>query len=235
MVRIAVVEDEAKSRAQINEYIERYEMETGTKTDVKLFEDGEEIVKNYNGQFDIIFMDIQMKRMDGMKAAEKIRETDKAVIFVFTTSTVAYAVQGYAVEAMGYILKPVVYTVFAQMMNKAASRVQSKDKVYLTISTDKKMLRIDVATIYYIESQRHNVIIHTAQEDYVTPGTMRVLEAELKEKGFSRCNNAYLVNMKYVEGIVQSDVVVAGTDITISRGKKKTFMDALTDYIGGGK
>jgi DNA-binding LytR/AlgR family response regulator len=234
MIRIAIVEDEENYCKQLMEFIKKYDLEQRMQSEVIIYKDGESIVREYHGQYQLIFMDIQMNGMNGMQAAKKIREKDKDVIFVFVTTTVAYAVQGYAVDAMGYILKPVSYVAFAQIMAKAINSIRKHDKHYLSFTSEQGMFRINLDSIYYIESMRHKVIIHTNEKDHYTPGTMKVLEEELSDKGFARCNNAYLVNLRYVDGILQNNVNIAGNMLSISRTKRKDFMNALTDYIGGG-
>lgn len=232
MICIAIVEDENIWMQMLNEYIKRYAAENNFQVDVKCFRDGTEIVK-YQGKFDIIFMDIQLGQMNGMKAAEKIREYDKEVIFIFVTNTAAYAVQGYTVDAMGYMLKPIKYAAFAQLVKKAFTKLKRKDKVYLNINTAEGIKRLDLNTIFYIESQRHKVLIHMEDGKYLVSGTMKRLEEELREKGFARCNNAYLVNMKYIENVQRNEVIVGGNALSISRTKKQTFLEAVTDYMGG--
>lgn len=235
MIRIAIVDDDLNCCKQLKEFIVRYDHEYKTQFEVVVYKDGESIVDEYHGQYQILLLDIRMGAMDGMEVAKKIRERDKDVIFIFITTTVAYAVQGYAVDAIGYILKPVPYVAFEQILKKAIANIKKRDKRYLTFTNDQCMFRLDLDNIYYIESLKHKVIIHTNDRDYVTPGTMKVLESELSDKGFARCNNAYIVNLRYVEGIQQSDVNVAGHLLAISRTKRKEFMNSLSNYIGGGK
>ena len=112
VIRIALVEDDKVYMQQIREYLGRYEEDTGREFSVQMFPDGEDITEDYHAEYDIIFMDIQMQFMDGMTAAEKIREKDHGVVIIFLTSMVSYAVKGYEVEAFDYIVKPVSYEIF---------------------------------------------------------------------------------------------------------------------------
>ena len=107
MIQIAIVEDEEIYVKQLTEYIRKYQTERGRSIKVTVFGDGEDITENYNGVFDIILMDIQMRFMDGMTAAEKIRQMDQKVIIMFITNMIQYAVRGYEVDAMDYVVKPV--------------------------------------------------------------------------------------------------------------------------------
>ena len=95
-------------------------------------------------------------------------------------------------------------------------------------------MRLDISQIYYIESQRHNILFHTEKGDFLTVGPMKKVEALLKDKGFSKCHNAYLIHLMHVTGIVQNNVLLSdSTTLPVSRAKKKVFLEALTDYIGG--
>ena len=95
MIQIAIVEDEEIYVKQLTEYIRKYQTERGKSIKVTIFGDGEDITENYSGSFDIILMDIQMRFMDGMTAAEKIRQIDQKVIIMFITNMIQYAVRGY--------------------------------------------------------------------------------------------------------------------------------------------
>lgn len=118
MVHIAIVEDNPKTRTTLQAYIERYQKESQNEFSIRVFEDGAEILKDYQPVFDVIFMDIQMKQVDGMTAAEKIREQDNTTLLVFITNMIQYAVRGYSVNATDYILKPINYFTFAEHMKR---------------------------------------------------------------------------------------------------------------------
>ena len=180
-------------------------------------------------------MDIQLKHMDGMRAAQLIRDMDATVVIIFITSTVQFAVQGYTVGALGYVLKPVTYISFASLIHKALAQIkQGSQKKFLSVKVDDGFRKVDIDNIYYIESQRHDIILHTKEGELVTDGPMKRAEETLSDYSFSKCHNAYLVNLKHVIGIMQNDVKLAnGEALPVSRARKKPFMDDLTNYIGG--
>lgn len=105
MIRIAIVEDDTGYRSQLGKYIDQYQSDFSETVSVSEFSDGLEIVEKYKSEYDIILMDIQMKHMDGMQAAMRIRDIDKNVIIIFITNSAQFAVQGYKVEALDYVLK----------------------------------------------------------------------------------------------------------------------------------
>ena len=133
MIQIAIVEDEEIYVKQLTEYIRKYQTEKGRSIKVTVFGDGEDITENYSGGFDIILMDIQMRFMDGMTAAEKIRQMDQKVIIMFITNMIQYAVRGYEVDAMDYVVKPFEYFSFSQKLDKAVGRMRYEVKEFLTI------------------------------------------------------------------------------------------------------
>ena len=91
-----------------------------------------------------------MNHLDGMKTAEKIRELDEDVSFIFITSTIQFAVQGYLVDALGYVVKPVAYLAFSQILGKAVKKVKQKQqKDYMTIEVEGGQMRLDISQIYY--------------------------------------------------------------------------------------
>ena len=233
MINICIVEDESDQADLLRNYIQTYGNKNNQQFNITHFTDGIDLVDEYRAQFDIILLDIQMKHLDGMVAAENIRKVDADVVIIFITSTVRYAVQGYAVDALGYVLKPVPYLQFEQLFDKAISRVMTKkEKLYIRVSVDERQLKLDCDNIYYIESQRNNVCIHCADEDYITAGPLKKYEEMLSGHGFSKCHNAYIVNLSYVEGVRKEEVLLtSGIVLPISRARKKEFMMALTEDI----
>ena len=114
---IAVVEDSAQDRAVLDSYLEKYQQEKNCHFQITHFSDGDEIALGYKGGYDLILMDIEMTFMDGMSAAEEIRRADPEVLIIFITNSPQYAIKGYAVQALDYILKPLSYYAFCQRMN----------------------------------------------------------------------------------------------------------------------
>lgn len=231
MTRVALVEDDPVCRRQMEEYLARYAKETGEEFSVQTYGDGEDILRDYRADHDIILMDIQMEHMDGMTAAEEIRKLDGEVVIVFITSLASYAIKGYAVDALDYIVKPVSYYVFSQSLRRAMGRRRRHARTYLLVNYKNVVQKIDSAEIYFIEVDGHNLVYHIAGGAVTAPGAMRDVEARLAGSPFFRCNKGYLVNMAHVDGVVEDDAMVHGVRLQISRAKKKAFMDALNRYI----
>lgn len=235
MVRIAIVEDEDIYIKQLTEYMKRYQQESGEEINVTVYRDGDGIISKYKAQFDIILMDIQMKFMDGMTAAEEIRKTDSEVIIIFITNMTQYAIRGYEVDALDYVLKPVSYFAFSQRISRAIRKMHRKRGKVIVVPVKGGVLRLDVEDIYYVESQGHNMIYHTSSGTHLSSGTMKAVEAQLIPMGFSRGNQCYLINLRHVDGIQDKCAVVKGEMLSLSRGRTNDFMQDLVKYWGDTK
>ena len=145
MIKIAIVEDEAAVRDQLTDYVRRYTRQYGTEFEVTCFTDGDEILENYRPAFDIIFLDVEMKRLNGMETAQRIRELDDDVLLIFITNMAQYAIKGYSVGALDYVLKPVPYFAFSQQLQKAVNQLARRARHYLAVPVDGGMRRLDTA------------------------------------------------------------------------------------------
>lgn len=233
MIKIAIVEDDITYSNQLENYLHKYESEFGESFEISTYTDGSIIVNEYNSQFDIILMDIEMRVMDGMTAAETIRRIDKDVVIIFITYTPQYAIRGYAVEALDYIVKPVSYFAFSQRLARAIARMKKREQKSIIISVKGGVTRLNATSIYYIESQGHDIIYHTSTGEYVTSGTMKDSENALKAIHFFRGSKWYLINLAQVDGLENGCARLKnGKIIPLSRGRKKEFMEALAQYWG---
>lgn len=232
MIRIAIVEDEEYYVNELTKYLEKYRKEIGEEFDITVYRDGDGITEKYKAQFDIILMDIQMRFVNGMTAAEEIRRMDSEVVIIFITNMTQYAIRGYEVEALDYILKPVSYFAFTQTLGKAITRIKRRGSKYITIAIKGGILRMNVSDIYYIESSGHNLIFHTVNGDNVAPMTMKMIEEKLEGMSFSRGNKCYLINLEHVEGIKDKCALVKGEKLQLSRPRMNAFMQDLTKYWG---
>ncbi len=232
MIRIAIVEDEDMYVQQFTGYLKEYQKTCEEELNVTIYRDGDGIVENYKAQFDIILMDIQMRFMDGMSAAEEIRRVDSEVVIMFITNMTQYAIRGYEVDALDYILKPVSYFAFTQKLGRAIARIRRRESLQITVPVRGGMVRLKISDVYYVESVGHNLIYHSASGAHVSPGTMKAAEEKLSGTGFSRANKCYLINMEHVDGIQDKCAMVRGEALQISRPRLNAFMQDLTKYWG---
>lgn len=233
MLHITIVEDEAPFISQLRDFLARYESERGEKLRTDWFEDGEAVVEGYSPDTDILLMDIQLPYLDGMTAAELIRRQDPEVIIIFITNMTQYAIKGYTVGAMDYLVKPLSYFAFSQRLDKAVERKSKRTKRYIMASSAGQLRKVDISRIRYIESGSHALSFHTLDGSFSVPGTMAQMEKELSGCSFYRCNKGCLVNLEHVDAIQDNCAQVGGDLLPISRGRKSGMMTALTDYVNG--
>jgi DNA-binding LytR/AlgR family response regulator len=234
VICVGVVDDEAVGRDRILEHLRHYGDEHDVVFSIRTFADGRDIVNSYHADYDIIFLDIQMPHLDGLEAARRIRRVDADVVIVFITNMVQYAVRGYEVDALSYLVKPVPYLAFAKEMGRGIARAQRAADDSFVIAADGQVTRLPINDIVYIESIRHRIILHTAAGTHSLTGTLKALEADLAPRGFYRSNNCYLVNLRHVTAVDQTTcTLLDGVCLQVSRPRRRGFLDALTDYLGG--
>lgn len=233
MYHIAIVEDEVECQNQLREYLLKYQKEHDMEFQISVFNDGEEILKGYSSIYDVILLDIEMPNVNGMDAAEQIRAMDETVVLMFITNMGNYAIRGYSVGALDYVMKPINYYTFSLKMTRVLKWVkqQEQKRILLTLSDGVKKLELN--QIYFIEVQNRMLYYHTADGDYIVRGTMQAVENMMAEYPFAKCNHWYLVNLMQVKEICKNMVRVGPFELEISRRNKTSFLKALTEYMGG--
>lgn len=234
MAHIVIVEDEYASVRRLEDYLERYEKEYDVSFKTTVFRDGMDILDAYSPDFDIILMDIMLPHLDGMKTARRIREKDSEVVIIFITNMANYAIHGYEVNALDFVVKPVKYFQFAVKMKKALETVWDKKEKFLFLPVNGEKCKISVRDIYYLETYKHNLHVHTKDGVIEFYGTLQAMEKELESCYFVRCHSGYLVNLYHVTSYRDDYVTAGGEQIPVSRPKKKAFQKAVMEYIGKG-
>ena len=232
MIRIAIAEDEKEYSGQLIAYLNQYADEKHLDFDIHLFSDGLDLVEEFRLEWDIIFLDIRMKHMDGMRAAHKIREKDQEVILIFITSMAQYSIKGYEVDASDFILKPVAYPHLCMRLDKALRKLNKDTGAYLIVNENGIRQKVAIAEIMYAEVQNHYIDLVLKDRTITIRKTMAELEEELSEGSFSRCSNSYLVNLKHVASYQKDTVTVKGRKLPVTRTRKKQFMTDLLKYLG---
>ncbi|MDR1214708.1 MAG: LytTR family DNA-binding domain-containing protein [Propionibacteriaceae bacterium] len=235
-MRIGIVEDDPASRSLLTDYVARYESEHGLACPVTGFSDGQDLLSGFQRQFDLLLLDIQMPGLDGFSTAERVRRVDPDVVIVFITNTPQYAIHGYEVDALSYLLKPVPYFAFARELTRSVERLARRTADYVVLSSGTDLVRLDTRHIVYLESVKHHLLVNTLDHRHTTVGTLKAMEATLAGRGFFRSNSCYLVNLRHVTAVHQSSCVMStGVHLVVSRPRKKDFLIALTDYLGEGR
>lgn len=235
MIRIAIVEDEASASSQLVQYIERYCEKSGILHEVKIFDNPVSFLDAYKVDFDVIFLDIMMPDMDGIRAAHKVRERDGEVPIIFVTNMRQFAIKGYEVGALDFIVKPVSYYGFEIAFRKALRAIAQRQEAQVTVFVRGGAKRVAVSDLRYVEVSLHRLIYHLIEESVETGGNLKDVEQALYPLGFRRCNHCYIVNMRYVTEIRENSVILGpgAEELQVSRSKKKAFLGELSKYWGG--
>lgn len=231
MLRIAIADDEPREREQLQEYVENYFSAQGKDIFILSYPDGASLIREAPKDLDILFLDIQMEEVDGIHAARRIREYDSEVLIIFITNMVQYAIEGYSVNALDFVLKPVDGEAVARELDKAVKRLKSKASPMISVRGVEGVFVMDAGKISYIETYDRRLLIHTAKGEAIRCNdTLQALEERLPG-WFFRCHSAYLVNLRLVEKIAGSDIVVDGDRIPLSKHRKREFMQAMASYV----
>lgn len=238
MLRIAIIEDQQNEASKLENYISRY-IERNEKyrnnINIELFNSAVDFLKNSNISYDITFFDIEMPGLNGMEAATKLREFDKQTIIIFVTNLTQYAIKGYQVNALDYIIKPITYNDIIIPLERALLLASNNEGQQLTVRNVDGLSRIDSRSIAYIEVLDHKLTFHTDQGLISGSGSLTKVEETLANHPFLRCNNCYLVNPKYIKTVVKNFVIMMdGSELKISNPRKKAFMLELTEWLGKG-
>jgi DNA-binding LytR/AlgR family response regulator len=233
MYRIAVVEDDRNFVEELKNYLEQYAKEEGQEFEVSVFYDGAEILENYAPKYDLILLDIEMPKVNGMDAAEKIREMDENVVLMFITNMAQYAIRGYSVGALDFVMKPITYYTFSMKIRRAMKRVQKRELPSLLLTLPEGVRKVEVRQIYYVEVQNHMLHYHTDEGEFILRGSLQSAENTLPAKVFAKCNHWYLVNLMHVMEVRKNTAVVGGFELEISRRNRPGFLKALAEYMGG--
>lgn len=232
MIRIAIAEDIEFERDALLKCLRRYEQERSVTFEYAVFENGEDLLRDYGGGFDILLLDVAMPKVDGLTAARRIRRQDEKVLILFITSMVQYAVQGYSVDALDFIVKPVGYMGLKLRLDRALSRIAQSAPRKIEVRSANGVCSVPVNDIRYVETYNHKIIIHTDGAQYLTDMPMKRIEAALAGLPFFRCHTSYLVNLRFVDRIQGNDIEVDGHLLAVSRYRRRELMNAFTAYLG---
>jgi DNA-binding LytR/AlgR family response regulator len=233
MRNIAIVEDEDQAAAVLTGYIEKYAEKYNQEFNIVRFHNGLDFLKDYQSTYSVVFMDIQMPNCNGMNVAFNLREIDKTVSIIFVTNLSQYAQKGYEVDAVSYLIKPVSYYDFELKFRKGLDIYAMNEEQKVTITVAGGFCRISTDKLMYVEVVKHRLYYHLVDDVIEVTGVLSKVEEELKQYGFMRCNQCFLVNPKFVVSVKGYDVLVGNETLTISRPRKNAFMEELTTWLAG--
>ena len=235
MPHIALVEDEPEAADVLASFIDRYAGEKGVELTVTRFGNAMDFELTHQ-RFDLVFIDIQMPGINGMEAAQLMRTYDSETPIIFVTNLAQYAVKGYEVDALDFIVKPVTYFNFRMRMDKAMRHIRRNGGRSIAIGTRDGMRVVPLADIEYVEISRHDLSYHLVGEDepLTVYGSLTAFEQEVAGGPFVRISNSCLVNMNRVRAVRGSELVMHdGGALYFSRSKKREAVETITGFLGG--
>lgn len=237
MLKIAIIEDEQIHTDLLADYLHTWSDEHRMPVSIQQFASAESFlfVWEETNDFDILFVDIQMKEMNGVEMAKKVREQNEEIAIVFTTGITDYLESGYEVEALHYLLKPINMEKIGQCMDKVLRRRHREQ--YVLVHGKDETMRISVDQISYAEARGHGCVIETCTKtgDYTQIGiteSISELEKQLKEHGFIKCHRSYLCRIGSIHQIGRTDIMLdGGSVIPVSRRMYADVNRAFIEYF----
>ncbi|GAA4970836.1 LytTR family DNA-binding domain-containing protein [Algibacter aquimarinus] len=189
-----------------------------------------------NHTINLIFLDINMPEISGISFAKSI---NKDVKIIFTTAYRDFAVEGFELQAIDYLMKPIsferllkavntYFDVYASNETTTATKVDPND--FMFVRADRRMIKIDFESIIYIESYSDYIKIHLANETVVTRETISAIEAKLPNKRFLRIHRSYIIALKHITSFTNEEITINNTALTISRSYKKGVLEVLEKF-----
>ena len=234
MIHIAIIEDQIETAKMLMQFITVFAQENNTEFAIHHFENGEDFLASLSTPYDLVFMDIELPGINGMDTATKLREVNQQCLLIFVTNMAQFAVKGYAVDAMDFIVKPIQAYDFSFKLKRAYQKLLASRPREISIKINGVLKILRTTEIYYVEVDGHQVIYHTSKGNFETWSTLSEVETMLGPDPFSRSNSCYLVNLRYVSEIRTNSIVVHGEELQTSRRRHKDFINDLTDYLGRG-
>ncbi|MBU1145773.1 MAG: LytTR family DNA-binding domain-containing protein [Firmicutes bacterium] len=234
-MRICLVDDDSIQLEYLNVLIGKWSSKHNVHTELSFYLSAEEMLFENNATypFDMIILDIQMGKINGIELAKKIRQTDQNVIIAFISGMADYVFEGYEVQAFRYILKPVKENKIYELLDYA-NTYKEKEHKYLIISVSGEMKKIKYDDIIYFESMGHYVVFHLENLEYDYKYNISELCLELSESEFIRTHRSYVVNVKYIEKITKNECqLINHITVPLSRQSYKAVNEKFINYYKG--
>lgn len=227
MVSVAVCDDELLECLQISAKIRDVMEKMGISCSVERFGSGEELLKSLE-RFDMIFLDILMKGMDGMETARRCRELAFERPLIFLTSSRSYVFDAYDVEAFSYLVKPLEEEKLRRVLRRALEKERHVSQDYIVVSRERQRRKIFLDSVLYFEIRGRRIEVHQKDGVFTYYGQIGILEDQLEGKGFFRCHKSYLIHLKHVEAYDRQEAILEnGERIIISRRRYGAFCQAI--------
>ncbi len=232
MLKIALVEDDQHFADETVKYIQEYGKEKNINFEVTHYKDGVAFLNNYANQFNLVFMDIDMPKMSGMQVASELRKIDSKLTLVFLTNLSQYAIKGYEVNALDFILKPINYNTFKIKLDRIVERFENEDDSTYVINGQDESYVAHLSEIVFIETEKHYLLYHLSNGKTLRErNKMQNISSSFNGKSFAFSTRSILINLSFVESFKANEISVQGERLPLSDIYKKEFMQKLTSFL----
>ena len=231
MILVAITDDDAKDAALLKKGVEAYFQAKKRTARVQVFSDGLDFIKS-SETYDIVFLDIQMEKLDGLETARLFRKIGKESILIFVTNMAQFAIKGYEVDALDFIIKPASMESIVYVLDKAMKRLAGTAGTVIALKTAEGTTTLSENDITYVEVFDHNLVYHTTQGDYTVRGRLSDVTEKLNPERFVECNRSFIVNLRYVSHVAAEYLLIGDTRISISRSHRKELMKRFSGFLG---
>ena len=230
IMKVAIVEDNPSDLAETLSALERFSKENSVSFDIQTFSNAEEFLASQT-PFELGLFDIVLPEMSGMDLAHKVREEDGNMAIIFLTNLAKYAIEGYSVNASGYILKPINYFNLALSLKRALAFALAHGEEHGPIMKAAGR-SFALRSVYYCEVRDHTMVFHLKKEEVSCRGALSEIE-KLGNGRFSKTHASFLVNLSEVSMVSANEITLSnGEKVPLSRTKKKEFLSAMAVYLG---
>lgn len=228
-----IVDDEPVARKILHEFVEQVPfMQTLGKFENAI--KAEAFLKN--NDIDLLFLDIEMPKISGLQLLQNI---DKKPLVILTTAFPQYALEGYELEVIDYLLKPIAFNRFMKAVHKAkeykqlqeATTVSQSTSSYLFVKSDKRIEKIELNDICYAEALGNYIIIHLREKKIIAYLTLKSLESQLPSNEFIKIHQSYLINCSRINAIEGNEVKISNKSLPISRNYKDSVMEMVQQRL----
>ena len=229
-MRIAVCDDDESAVSFLRELIESYPKQ---KLSADGYSSGEDLLRTRN-IYDLIFLDIDMKGIDGIETARRIRIHDRKVKIVYVTSYKEYAGKAFSVHAFGYLLKPVKQEKIWKQIEDALlwQEEEAPEVKQVEFTAVEGLVRLPVDMIYYFEYQNRRIYMKAKDTTYEMRGKISDIACRMEEYGFSVPHKSFVVNLYHVKNIKGYEILMMnGEWIPLSQKQAVQFKEKLSLYL----
>lgn len=228
--KVAICDDEQDQLERIASAVSAWSMQSGHACDIAAFSSAEAFLFAYEDDkaYDVLLLDVEMKGISGITLAKQIRKSDSRIEIIFITSHFEFIGEGYEVDALHYLIKPLSGDKLMQVLNRAVEKL-SVEPPSVVISCEGEMVKIFETDILYVESFLHYILIRTRNTEYRIKESISAFERKLSDD-FYRAHRSYLVSLKHITRISRTSVTVGGTELPLSRGKYNDINRAFIEH-----